>query len=346
MNQSPSRAIGVFAFLWAGCGITDPEELSTDKLGTATETVLVTRWGPSGPPGSSTGTDPYFLLNFFANGDSGQCWNTGAAGARAGELTPPITIDTDGRSGGCEQQFAIFDAAGVLNGLSVSVDFGAHPGSDPGQCWTFRPSGQHYHEAIPIVGWFSSDWTSWSPPLGIDTDNRAGWCDETFDVAGRSDVTLEIQFNPNGNGQCINPGTHYATWGHPVTLGIDTDSRAGGCQQQFRLRLGSDIDNDGVLNVMDNCPGTPNPDQADCNGNGIGDACDPSLQWQFTYSDVECGYSWDPLFPPDGCVFLCLETAHYQQQCTGITTQYGPYVSSESSCNDSSIISAPVHPAP
>jgi hypothetical protein len=100
--------------------------------------------------------------------------------------------------------------------------------------------------------------------------------------------------------------------------------------------------------VIDNCPGTPNPDQSDCNGNGIGDACDPSLQWQFTYSDVECGYSYDPSFPPDGCVFLCLETDHYQQQCTGATTQYGPYVSSESSCSgiNPSIMSAPSQPAP
>ena len=35
-----------------------------------------------------------------------------------------------------------------------------------------------------------------------------------------------------------------------------------------------DFDNDGAPDTADNCPNTPNPDQADSDGNGIGDACD------------------------------------------------------------------------
>jgi len=35
-----------------------------------------------------------------------------------------------------------------------------------------------------------------------------------------------------------------------------------------------DSDNDGVPDVDDNCPNTPNPDQVDSNGNGIGDVCE------------------------------------------------------------------------
>lgn len=39
--------------------------------------------------------------------------------------------------------------------------------------------------------------------------------------------------------------------------------------------LGSvDADNDGINNFLDNCPLAPNPNQADGNGNGIGDVCD------------------------------------------------------------------------
>jgi hypothetical protein len=38
-----------------------------------------------------------------------------------------------------------------------------------------------------------------------------------------------------------------------------------------------DLDNDGVPNAGDNCPTTSNPAQADTDGDGIGDACDPDL---------------------------------------------------------------------
>ncbi|PNU18794.1 hypothetical protein C2E25_15795 [Geothermobacter hydrogeniphilus] len=37
----------------------------------------------------------------------------------------------------------------------------------------------------------------------------------------------------------------------------------------------ADSDGDGVPDATDNCPDTPNPDQADSDNDGIGDACDP-----------------------------------------------------------------------
>jgi hypothetical protein len=37
--------------------------------------------------------------------------------------------------------------------------------------------------------------------------------------------------------------------------------------------IGGDTDNDGIPNILDNCPTVPNPDQADTDHDGIGDAC-------------------------------------------------------------------------
>ncbi|MSR44694.1 MAG: hypothetical protein EXS15_04960 [Phycisphaerales bacterium] len=34
---------------------------------------------------------------------------------------------------------------------------------------------------------------------------------------------------------------------------------------------------DGVAAFMDNCPAAPNPNQADCDGDGIGDLCEAAI---------------------------------------------------------------------
>ncbi len=46
------------------------------------------------------------------------------------------------------------------------------------------------------------------------------------------------------------------------------------CQDMYPLMQFDDADSDGVMDVVDNCPNMPNPDQRDENLNGIGDVCD------------------------------------------------------------------------
>jgi len=166
-----------------------------------------------------------FLSNFVANGDAGQC-----GGARGFQISPmgawssAVVIDADNRSGWCEQQFGVSDPTGTLAGLSMSVNFFGN--GDANQC-VF--SGLHN---IPVGGG-----QPLSSPIGINTDNRAGGCWQVFSLGGRSDVVLDVEFLANGDGgQCGNAGTFTVSQSSGASFLIDTDGRAGGCTQRFRLR--------------------------------------------------------------------------------------------------------------
>jgi len=74
----------------------------------------------------------------------------------------------------------------------------------------------------------------------------------------------------------------FASVGHedPMTCGV-----WGKCAD-------GDKDADGVNNGVDNCPTTKNATQADCDGDGTGDACDPS-----SGSYVHTGYYYCVMWP-------------------------------------------------
>lgn len=55
---------------------------------------------------------------------------------------------------------------------------------------------------------------------------------------------------------------------------VDSDGYTPTSIQQITIEVVTDSDGDGVADSSDNCPTTPNPDQSDIDGNGIGDFCD------------------------------------------------------------------------
>ena len=79
--------------------------------------------------------------------------------------------------------------------------------------------------------------------------------------------------------------TAVTTWTRTHVLGdVDGDGfqevahRVDSDHWVIRSIIGtSDEDEDGVLDDSDNCPSTPNPDQADLDGDNIGDACDTDV---------------------------------------------------------------------
>ena len=78
--------------------------------------------------------------------------------------------------------------------------------------------------------------------------------------------------------------------------------------QNFNL----DIDQDKVINSRDNCPTTSNANQADRNGNGIGDVCDDPDKDEFMDSSDPCPdvYGLDKGCPDTKAPTLVLKSSH------------------------------------
>ena len=53
----------------------------------------------------------------------------------------------------------------------------------------------------------------------------------------------------------------------PTFINLEVDEKGCGPDQR-------DTDGDGIVDLYDNCPKTPNADQSDKDGDGIGDECD------------------------------------------------------------------------
>jgi len=79
-------------------------------------------------------------------------------------------------------------------------------------------------------------------------------------------------------------------------IGARYDSHAGGIYagSAYAFDLGCDGDDDGVPDQRDNCPNTPNPDQADADADGAGDACDACPGFD---DRIDCNSNG----VPDGC---------------------------------------------
>jgi hypothetical protein len=101
------------------------------------------------------------------------------------------------------------------------------------------------------------------PGVHTEINDLIGSCSGGGDqsMAGSEDWShLAYGFRDNVNFQQYTHETHTEVDFDPVVIA--------------EAATAIDFDEDGLVNAFDNCPAVPNPDQADANGNGTGDACE------------------------------------------------------------------------
>jgi hypothetical protein len=108
--------------------------------------------------------------------------------------------------------------------------------------------------------------------------------------------TQQAKLTPSDAAAGDSFGCAVSVSGDTVVIGALEDDHAGGTNagSAYVFDLGCDHDDDGVPDAADNCPNTPNPDQADTDGDGAGDACDACPGFD---DRIDCNSNG----VPDGC---------------------------------------------
>jgi formylglycine-generating enzyme required for sulfatase activity len=118
--------------------------------------------------------------------------------------------------------------------------------------------------------------------------NAYEWCYDWFgpysstpssDPTGPTSGTLRVI---RGGGWFVNPGGSRTAYRDHSNYPGFRHSVYG-----FRCAACSDTDADGVCDEVDNCPTVANPDQADCDGDGLGDVCDADRDGDGVPNDLD-----------------------------------------------------------
>jgi hypothetical protein len=162
------------------------------------------------------------------------------------------------------------DGAGFAYSGSLSGDTALVGATGSAYVFRFPPVGLEIHRAVRSGS--NLICSGWAGPAG-----------GTYYVLASTDVDA-----PPANWARVATNT----FGPEGTFSFTHTLDAAGPRKFFRLSTSyEDLDGDGIPNAMDNCPYTWNPDQADSNGNGIGDPCDGRTitQWRSVRSHSGLG---------------------------------------------------------
>ena len=222
-----------------------------------------------------------------------------------------------------------FMTAGTFSGGAYGGEYyaSANTSGDPnftGTSWSATPASPAATTVPANAGWYTGD------PSSID--NRA---ESLAGMIGRVDAGATAA-RGNTAGSVGGAAANFGIWcGHIVVAGTGRIGVAnanilwsasvsikditgatnppGGTDQRISTFYSPppDTDGDGILNSADNCPTVPNPNQADCNNNGIGEACETFTDCNQTglpdSCDISAGSSLDADTNgvPDECQVDC-----------------------------------------
>lgn len=182
----------------------------------------------------------------------------------------------------CSSRAANVVCVGATGGPTQRVPRGTY--TDAPVCW-----GNVGAESVDLF----------APGVGIFSTARTATGGPTYALAEGTSMAAPLvaaaaalveAVNPLGTGPAelkealVDSGfdSHADLEGFAVTAGrlnaaraLGVDGRGLGAGGSTRPWVSCDRDHDGVRDNFDNCPDTPNPDQADDDGDRIGNACDP-----------------------------------------------------------------------
>ena len=118
-----------------------------------------------------------------------------------------------------------------------------------------------------------------------DSDND-GICDEIDNCVF---ISNPLQADCDGDGE-----------GNLCEDDTDNDGIPDGCDLCFGLDSSGDTDGDLICDNIDNCIDIPNPAQADCDNDGIGDACEPDSDGDSVPDDCDICFGNDLFGDEDG----------------------------------------------